>query len=121
MANKITIKEQFVAVNEVLREAGREDLVEFIDGRIALIDKKSASKKLTKTQEANEALKAIILEVLGTSKEGLTATEVLNSGRFEVGTSNQKITTLITQLVKANKVIRNQNGKHVTFTLPVVE
>lgn len=121
MANKITIKEQFVMVNEVLRAAGRDDLVEFIDGRIAQAEKKSSAKKPTKTQVENESYKQAILTLLAGSK-GMTATEILNAGvangDFPAGTSNQKVTTLVSQMVKAERVIRNQDGKKVIFTLP---
>ena len=58
---KVTIKEQFVEVAEVLRGIERADLAEFIEGRIAILDKKSESKKATAKQVENEGIKSDIL------------------------------------------------------------
>lgn len=47
---KITIKDNFMAVREVLEEQGLDNLVAFIDERIAQHDKKAGNKKPTTAQ-----------------------------------------------------------------------
>ena len=59
---KITVRSQFEAVREVLAQAGREDLVEFIDGRIAqTVKKNTTERKPTAKQVENEGYKSDIL------------------------------------------------------------
>lgn len=111
MANKLTIKEQFVMVNEVLKEAGRDDLVEFINGRIELQEKKHASKKQTDTQKANESLKATIVETLE-GAEPMTVTDLMKSNDELSGYSNQKISAMLRQLVNDEMVVKTvEKGK----------
>ena len=108
---KVTIKEQFVEVAEVLRSIERTDLAEFIEGRIAILDKKSESKKATAKQVENEGIKSDILTAL----EGRTVTvgELVK----EFGFSSQKISALLTQLVKDGKVVRTVEKKVAYFSL----
>ena len=64
MANKITKRDSFISIIEVLKGAERTDLVEVMEHEIELLDKKKASSKMTKTQVANEDIKALIIEEL---------------------------------------------------------
>lgn len=108
---KVTIKEQFVEVAEVLRGIERADLAEFIEGRIAILDKKSESKKATAKQVENEGIKSDILTAL----EGRTVTvgELVK----EFNLSSQKLSALLTQLVKDGKVVRTVEKKVAYFSL----
>ena len=99
MANKITKAQMFTMIREVV--ADNADMVAFIDHELELLAKKSASKKPTKTQLENEVLKDKIVEVLGEFENGATATEVLKADVAFDGMSNQKISALLNQLVKA--------------------
>lgn len=112
MEKKMTKKEMFTQIMGVLTD---EVQIDFLKHEIELLDKKSASKKPTKTQEMNEGLKTTILTVL--SDEGMTASEVLASSTEFTGLSNQKITALLGQLVKEGKVIKNTDKKKSVFTL----
>ena len=113
MANKLTIKEQFVMVNEVLKAAGRDDLVEFINGRIEVQGKKHSSKKQTATQKANEELKNTIVEVL-TGAEPMTVTDLMKSNDELGEYSNQKISALLRQLVN-DKIVNRTVEKNKTY------
>lgn len=108
---KVTIKEHFVEVAEVLRGVEREDLAEFIEGRIAILDKKSENKKATAKQVENEGIKADILAAL----EGRSVTVGELVKEFEL--SSQKLSALLTQLVKDGKVVRNVEKKVAYFSL----
>ena len=109
MANKKTQKDFYNEIIEVLNEVGRDDLVEFCNDRIDKLSRKSSSKKPTKTQVENENIKDIILEVLAEIAPA-TATMIATDPR--VGVSNQKVTALLTQLIKDDKVVKTiEKGK----------
>lgn len=113
MEKKITKKEMFTKIREAVVD--NADMVEFIDHEIALLDKKSASKKPTKTQEANEGLKTVILSVL--TADGKTASEVLAASDEFAGLSNQKISSLLNALVKDGKVVKETDNRKSVFKL----
>lgn len=95
----------------------KADAIDKLSGMIEQLDKKSgASKKPTKTQTENEALKERILEILDYT--GKRATEIAT----EVGlSSGQKASALLSQMVKDGTVIRLEGEKRVTlFALPTV-
>ena len=85
----------------------------------ASFDKKSANRKPTKTQVANEGLKDVILEVLENYAKPVTVTEILASGKFEQNTSNQKISSLLKQLVDAQLVVKTVDKKTSLFSIAV--
>lgn len=110
---KVTIKEQFATVAEVLREADRADLAEFIEGRITQLEKKTASKKATANQEANEVLKGEIKAYLAeNATERYTASELAK----QFGVSLPKVSALLTQLKNAGEVNREVEKKTAYFS-----
>lgn len=110
MEKKITKKEMFAQIKAVLTD---EAQIAFIDHEIELLSKKSGSKKPTANQIANEAIKEDILAVV--SADGMTATEVLGASEKFTGFSNQKIATLLNQLVKDGKLDKVTEGKKSIF------
>ena len=120
MANKLTKKENFMRVIEVLESKGLTDLVEVMKHEIELIEKKSANKTQTKTQKENEVVKELILQALAKMDRPVTITELLAENpevAKATGNSNQKTSALITQLKKAELVIRTQDGKKALFSI----
>lgn len=115
MANKITQKDYFNMIIEMAKEAGREDIVDFAKGRIEALEKKAGSKKPTKTQAENVALKDIILSVM--SDEGMTVTEIQSKDNVLGDLSNQKVSALIRQLVDEGKVVKTVDKKKSFFSL----
>lgn len=115
MEKKITKAQMFAQIKEVV--ADHADMVEFIDHELELLAKKSASKKPTKTQEQNEVLKADIVEVLRTFENGATASEVLGASEKFAGLSNQKISTMLNQLVKVGTVEKTTDKKRSIFSV----
>ena len=114
MEKKITKKEMFAQIREVV--ADNAEFVAFIDHEIELLNKKSASKKPTKTQEANEGLKNLIVAVLD-AEVGKTASEVLASNEAFTGMSNQKISALLKQLVDEGRAVKTVDKNKSLFTL----
>ena len=94
-----------------------EDFVEFLEGRIAQLDKKSTSKKPTKEQEANEGLKVTILETL--TNEGVTVSDLMAKSEVLGDLSNQKVSALLRMLVADGKVEKYADGKKSLFRLAV--
>ena len=120
MSNKITKRESFKMIIEVLENNDRADLVEIMNHEIELLDKKKASGKMTKTQTENVGIKEIILQALATANEPMTITDLLkNNVELYDATagSNQKVSALMTQLKKENKVVRTTNGKKALFSI----
>lgn len=120
MSNKITKRESFKMIIEVLENNDRADLVEVMNHEIELLDKKKASGKMTKTQTENVGIKELILQALDTIGEPVTITDLLknNVALYDaVAGSNQKVSALMTQLKKENKVIRTTNGKKALFSI----
>lgn len=117
---KVTKKENFGAIVEVLEKAGRTDLVEVMQHEIDLLNKKSASGKMTKTQEANEVIKSKIVAKLTELAKAVTITELINADT-EIAEmtngSNQKVSALMTQLKNAGTVERVQEGKTAKFKI----
>ena len=120
MANKLTKKENFKRVIEVLEERGLTDLVEVMQHEIDLIEKKSANKTATKNQQANEGIKEVILKELARVGKPVTITELINASAEIVeltGGSNQKVSALMTQLKNTGAVVRVADGKKALFTI----
>lgn len=116
MANKMTQKQYFEQIIEVVKEAGRDDLVKFAEERIKYLEEKSANRKPTANQQENVGLKEAIKEVLDTEK-GLTVSEIMAADERLAGLTNQRVTALLTQLVKAEEVIRTVEKKKAFYTL----
>ena len=120
MANKITKRDSFISIIEVLKGAERTDLVEVMKHEIELLDKKKASGKMTKTQVANEDIKALIVEELTRLAKPVSITELISESAEiaeKCGNSNQKVSALMTQLKNAGAVVRTTEGKKALFSV----
>ena len=117
---KVTMKDKF---NEVIKALNGEDttipteeLVTFIEGRIAQIEKKASSKKSAKNSEENIALANIILEVL--TNEPTTVSELQNKDdRLAPPISNQKVSYILRTLVDEGKVVKTVEKRRPKFAL----
>ena len=123
---KMTIKEMFERVIEIVKGAGVEDeaiLVEKLEREIEKVSKKRTG--LTKKQKENEVLVEKVFEVLeATDKEnGMTIAEIFNKMQDVEGiTSTNKVLALVKKLKDAERVVRVDNGKdNVTFKVVEVE
>lgn len=116
MANKMK-KTQKEFYNELLALAINEEQKDFINSRIALLDKKSASKGkvVTATQKDNEILKEKILAEMEEDK-AYTVTMLNKELDCLAEYSNQKISALCKQLVETNQLVRSEDKKKAYFT-----
>ena len=127
---KMNMVEKFGAIKAMLNGEKVEgfttaEAIEFIEGRIEQVNKKNASgtgeRKPTKTQLENETIKEQILSVLEMANKPISITDISKSDGELGKYSNQKLTTLVTQLTKANLVSRTEVKGKAYFALATEE
>lgn len=106
---KITKKERFAEIIEIATELGREDLVDFCNHEIELLDKKASKSGESKSKKENEKLMNILYEELIGIGKAVTITEFMKASptSVEQELSNQKITSLFSKMVgtRVEKVV----------------
>lgn len=112
---KLTKKEMFEMLKGVAGVAENADMVAFIDHEIELLNKKSANKKATKTQEENVGIKAEIMAVL--TADGATVSDIQTKSATLSALSNQRVSALLRQLVESGKVAKTVDKKKSYFSL----
>lgn len=101
-----TQREYFAEIREILDAQGKADLVEFVDGRVAQLDKKNtAERKPTPKQVENEGFGADIVAFMESGKAYQSA-DLAKSVPSVVaaGLSAARVTGILGQLRKAGKV-----------------
>lgn len=120
MEKKLTKKEKFAMLKEIVVDMGNDMLVEFIDNEISLLEKKSSKSTQTKTQVENETIKDKIVAVLKNLDRKVTITELQGANEEMATYSNQKLSALLKQLVEENRVVRVPDKKKTYFTVASV-
>lgn len=101
----MTKKEMFAEIRKAVAE--NEEMVAFIDHEIELLEKKSNSvRKPTKTQVENESFKAEIVAYLTAVDTGKTIKELQAEIESLAPLTNQRITHMLTDLVKAGTLAK---------------
>ena len=122
-STKVTKRERFAQLMEIVKASEVEnssELVAFIEHEVELLNKKnSRSDKPTKTQLENEALKTQIMSVLKSIGRPITVTQLLKETELadNPNLSNQKVSALLTQLRKADAVVRTVEKKVAFYSL----
>jgi hypothetical protein len=113
MKNTKTQRDFYKEIAELAENAGKADVVEFANSRIALLDKKAQNKGETAKQKENAEIKDLVLATLERLDTKVTVTELLQDNAIaeKVNGSNQKLTALLTQLKKDNKITNVKEGK----------
>lgn len=114
---KITKKDLFNEVIKLAQENGRNDLVEFAQHEIDLLNSKKSNGTMTATQKENENIKAIILEELARVDKAVTITELQAESEKLANYSNQKVSALLKQLVDTKQVAKVTDKKKSYFTI----
>ena len=91
MEKKLTKKEKFAMLKEIVVDIGNDMLVEFIDNEISLLEKKSSKSTQTKTQVENETIKDKIVVALENLDRKVTITELQGANEEMATYSNQKL------------------------------
>ena len=120
MANKITKKEVINAMLADVAINGNATYVAYLENELALIEKKAANKKSTKTQEENKGIKSVILDTLTSIGSG-TITDIQNANSDLAKLSNQKVSALVRQLVENGEVVKTTDKKKSIFSVTVAD
>lgn len=101
----MTKKEMFTAIRNIVVD--NEEMVAFIDHEIELLERKSNSpKKPTKTQLENDGFKAEIITYLTEADTPKNIKELQAEIPSINGLTNQRITHMLTDLVKAGTLTK---------------
>ena len=112
----MTKREMFAEIrNAVIDNA---EMVAFIDHEIELLDnKRSSSKKPTKTQIENEGFKATLMEYFTRVDAPKTIKEIQAEVQEMADLTNQRITHLLSDLVKTGVVTKEYVKKVPYFSI----
>lgn len=117
MTNKTTYKTAIEYAIAHLTDAPA-DVIEKLEGMKASLEKKSgAERKPTATQVANEGFKSAIISYLQSAPAPQTVTDILKGVPAFDGFSNQKISALMTQLVKSGEVVKTTDKRRSYFAI----
>ena len=121
MTKKMTKKEMstmVIATIEATEVENREEMVNFLNHEVELLEKKSSKSGTTKTQKENLVLMEQLKEALGEMTEAVTISEFQAKSTHEVATlSNQKLSALLKKLVESGEVVKTVEKKKSYFAL----
>ena len=108
MEKKITKKDNFTAIVDVLETAGRADLADVIKHEIELLDNKAAKAKAKAAEKKTEgdALTAAVLDTL--TDEYTTIADITAKVVFEGDISTAKVQYRLGSLVANGKAAKEQ-------------
>ena len=111
----MTKREMFTVIADAM--ADNAEVVEFCKHEIELLNKKASykSSKPSKKSVENEGIKGRIVEILGSTDSPLTISEIRDSLGEDF--TSQKISALLTQLIKAETVVKTYEKKVAYFGL----
>lgn len=97
-----------------------EQMAEFANRRLELLEKKNSSdKKPTAQQEANAVIKTAILQVMEDGKKR-TITDLLKDvSDLPEGMTNQRMSALVRQMVEAKQVVREEIKRKAYFSIAI--
>lgn len=96
----MTKKEMFANIKTLL--ADNAEVVEFCDKQIEVLSRKRSTSKPTKTQIANEGVKAEIAEVLANADAPMTVTAIVKA--LDNAYTSQKVSALLRQMDNVNRI-----------------
>jgi len=110
----MTKREMYENIKVML--ADNEEVVEFCDHEIELLERASARKsaKASPKQIENENFKVRIAEILDSVDVPVTATEIKDE--LDENLKVQRVSALLSQMIKDEKVVKTYNGKVALFT-----
>ena len=108
---KLTKREKFEMLMNIAEVKANPVLVEFVERELELLEKKSADKKPTAQQTANNGIKETILEVLTDNGGMMTITDIQKANAELGEMSNQRVSALIRQMILAGEVERVEDKR----------
>ena len=114
---KITKKEVYGEMLRIFTDMERQDLVEFVEHEIELIEKKASRNVTTQTQKENIELVEMIYNELKRIGTPVTITDLQKQSEKVGEYSNQKISALMKKLVDSERVIKTIEKKKSYFSI----
>lgn len=122
MENKKTKKEMYAEIITLLDSEKNADLIEMCEKEIERLEQKVLNKKPTKTQLDNEEYKEILMENFEENpNQYFTIQELIdrNPAFVAIKMSNQRMSSLLSALVRASKVEKKLEKKRAYYKLAV--
>ena len=119
MTTKKTQKELYAEIREILVKENKDELVAFVDSRVAQIEKKSTGeRKPTARQIENETYKGDILDWMEKGKT-YSAGDVAKGVPSIVAAnlSVSRVAPMLSQLAEAQKLVRTEDKRKSYYTL----
>jgi DNA-binding transcriptional regulator GbsR (MarR family) len=118
---KRTKKELFTLLLAVEGVKGNKEFEDFIKNEISLLEDKQAKAKAkrAKSGEDREKLKTEIFEVLLANPTAMRIAEIQKKNNVLAGLSNQKMSSLLTEMANAGLVVRSVEKKLVYFSASI--
>lgn len=114
MANKMTYVQ---AIDNALEVVDGETAERLQALKQTLVERNA--KRVTKKNDVNAGFKAQIVQALQAIGKPATVSDILATNLFAAGTTNQKVTSMLTQMVKAQEVVRETDKKKAFYSLPI--
>ena len=120
MANVMTYA---TAIDLAIKALGNTnpEAVDRLNALTVQLAKRGTKGGMTKTQKANEAIKAVILDILAEVADFVPMADLIADDRLPEGMSTQKMGALLGQLVKAEKVVRHVYKKRTLYAIAGTE
>ena len=115
MTNKITKRDNYNALLNILEVASNAELVAFINHEIELLERKNKAKsgELTETQKENLALGEEMVAFVAKAGKELSIAEIRN----HFGITAQKATPILTKLVENGKLAKRVEKRVSYFSV----
>ena len=120
MAKKMTKKEWYEVLKEVVMEsdmASKTEAIDFINHEVELLEKKATSSKATKTQKENIKISEDIKKALIAVNKPVTISELQKLIPEMADYSNQKLSALLRKLVEEGEVVKTVEKKKSFFSM----
>ena len=115
---KMTKRDYFSKLIEIVEDANvdnSEEIVNFLNNEIKLLNKKSNVK--TKTQKENEVLMEVVFNTLVEVGKPMTVSELMSANEEVGAMSNQKVSALLKKLKEDERVVRVEDKKKAYFSI----
>lgn len=117
MEKKMTKRDYFNEIKNLEEVQDRPDLVAFIEHELELLTRKnSGEKKPTALQTANEELKDAICKGMEVDR-AYTVSELIKEIPECDGLSTSKVSSMVNQLVKEERVVKTTEKRKSYFTV----
>lgn len=124
MEKKLTKKDKFTMALEMAREQENELLVDFFENELSLLENKYMNNNSKNSAKIAEMLDVMYNNV-AKYEYGATATELLLNGEYTDDFKNkegnitvQKITSYLTKLVEAKRIVSAKRDGKTHFLVP---